>query len=275
MNAGCGSRELRRSVERPIVRVQRLAEAATSRMYFSLKPVIRPASSVTRMPSVVDSSVAPHHRQRVRQLARLALRSASLVADQLLLRRAGAPRGCSARSAARRSAAAVFLVVVVPSTPPPSTSRRERGAEHARADLRERRVAASSTCRRRTARTRSRRSCRVARAGCTRAASRTRSRTSSGVSMRGSIGAIDADEDALIRLQVLADDLQDARAVPLAGQRDVEIADLQLEQAGQQLGVVDVGAVRRVAVAAGAGVHADALRAPRRRSAPAPGCSGR
>ena len=36
------------------------------------------------------------------------------------------------------------------------------------------------------------------------AASSTRSRTSFGVSMRGSIGAIDADEDALVRLQVLA-----------------------------------------------------------------------
>ena len=51
-------------------------------------------------------------------------------------------------------------------------------------------------------------------------------------------------------------------AVPLAGQRDVEVAGLQLEQAGQQLRVVDVGAVRGIAVAARAGVHADPLRAP-------------
>ena len=69
----------------------------------------------------------------------------------------------------------------------------------------------------------------------------------------------DADEDPLIRLHVIADDLQDADAVRLARQRDVEIPDLQLEQAGQQLGVVDVPAVGRVAVAARAGVHADAL----------------
>ena len=43
----------------------------------------------------------------------------------------------------------------------------------------------------------------------------------------------------------------------------------KLEQAGQQLGVIDVGAVRRIAVAAGTRVHADALalgvREPRQR----------
>ena len=69
----------------------------------------------------------------------------------------------------------------------------------------------------------------------------------------------DADEDPLVGLHVLADDLQDARAIAFARQRDVEVPDLQLEQARQQLGVVDVGAVRRIAVAARAGVHADAL----------------
>ena len=69
----------------------------------------------------------------------------------------------------------------------------------------------------------------------------------------------DADEHHLVRLQVLADDLQDADAVLLARQGDVEIPDLQLEQAGQQLGIIHVGAVGRIAVAAGAGVHADAL----------------
>ena len=69
----------------------------------------------------------------------------------------------------------------------------------------------------------------------------------------------DADEDPLVRLHVVADDLQDADAVLLARQGDVEVPDLQLEQAGQQLGVIDVPAVGRVAVAAGAGVHADAL----------------
>ena len=34
----------------------------------------------------------------------------------------------------------------------------------------------------------------------------------------------DADEDALVRLHVLPDDLQHARAVGLAGERDVEVA---------------------------------------------------
>jgi len=37
------------------------------------------------------------------------------------------------------------------------------------------------------------------------------------------------------------------------------VSHLQLKQAGQQFGIVDVGAVRRVQIAAGAGVHADAL----------------
>ena len=60
-----------------------------------------------------------------------------------------------------------------------------------------------------------------------------------------------------------------------AGERDVEVARIQLEQARQQLGVVDIGAVGRIAIAAGAGVHADALRAPRRRTATARDCSGR
>ena len=58
-------------------------------------------------------------------------------------------------------------------------------------------------------------------------------------------------------------------AIALAGQRDVEVPDLQLEQARQQLGIVDVGAVGRIAIAAGTGVHADPLallgREPRQR----------
>ena len=75
----------------------------------------------------------------------------------------------------------------------------------------------------------------------------------------GSIGATTPTKTRWSGLQVLADDLQHARAVRLAGERDVEVADLELEQARQQLRVVDVGAVRRVAVAARAGVDADAL----------------
>ncbi|HLM68202.1 MAG TPA: hypothetical protein VK358_11775, partial [Longimicrobium sp.] len=59
----------------------------------------------------------------------------------------------------------------------------------------------------------------------------------------------DADEHALVRPELPAQDLQHADAVGLAGEGDVEIADVELEQRGQQLGVVDVGAVGRVAVA--------------------------
>ena len=54
--------------------------------------------------------------------------------------------------------------------------------------------------------------------------------------------------------------LQHADAIRLAGQRDVEAADHQLEQARKQRGIVDIGAVRGVAVAARARVHADARR---------------
>ena len=88
-------------------------------------------------------------------------------------------------------------------------------------------------------------------------------------------GGDDADEDPLVGLQVLADDLQDADAVLLARQGDVEVPGLQLEQAGQQLGVIDVAAVGRVAVAARAGVDADALALFGARTATARGCSGR
>ena len=95
--------------------------------------------------------------------------------------------------------------------------------------------------------------------GMYRAASRTRSRTSSGVSTRGSIGETTPTKTRWSGLHVPADDLQDAGAVPLAREGDVEIPDHQLEEAGQQLGVIDVPAVGRVAVAAGAGVHADPL----------------
>jgi len=58
---------------------------------------------------------------------------------------------------------------------------------------------------------------------------------------------------------VLGDGAQNPGTVRLAGQLDVERAGVQAEQAGQQRGVVDVGAVGGVLVAAGAGVHADPL----------------
>ena len=63
-------------------------------------------------------------------------------------------------------------------------------------------------------------------------------------------GIHDADEDLLIGSGVLADDAQDAPSVRLAGQLDEEAARVQREQVGQQLGVVDLGAVGRVRVAA-------------------------
>ena len=63
----------------------------------------------------------------------------------------------------------------------------------------------------------------------------------------------------LPRPGVLGDGAQDAGAVRLAGQLDVEGASIQAEQAGQQCGVVDVGAVGGVLVAARAGMHADPL----------------
>ena len=89
------------------------------------------------------------------------------------------------------------------------------------------------------------------------AASSTRSRTSSAVSTR-----VDrrhhADEEPLVRLQVAAEDLQHVDAIGLAGERDVEPPGAELQQAWEQVGVVDVGAVGRVAVAARARVHAHA-----------------
>src|SRR6202165_1594769 len=56
---------------------------------------------------------------------------------------------------------------------------------------------------------------------------------------------------------------------PLARNRDVEISRLQRKQAGQQLGIVDIGAVRRIEIISRAGVDTDApallRREPRQR----------
>jgi len=57
---------------------------------------------------------------------------------------------------------------------------------------------------------------------------------------------------------VVPDGFQDPHTIPFTRERDVEIGDVQLEEAGQQIEVVDVGAVGRIAVSAGARVHADA-----------------
>ena len=58
---------------------------------------------------------------------------------------------------------------------------------------------------------------------------------------------------------MLGDGGHDPGPVWLAGQLDVEGAGVQAEQGGQQPGVVGVGAVGGVLVAARAGVHADPL----------------
>ena len=97
-----------------------------------------------------------------------------------------------------------FLVVGVAIASTPPRALRPPGACPRRARGSSRRPCrGSSTCRRRTARSRSRRSCRAGRAECSSAASRTRSRTSSG----GLDARVDrrdhADEDPLVGLQVV------------------------------------------------------------------------
>ena len=162
----------------------------------------------------------------------------------------------------------LVLVVFCRHQPPPIAFRRECGAEDAGPDLLKRRVAARGRVvaeRREPAIVR--RAQLLDRNVCGRFQDSVPNlfrRLDARVDRRD-----DADEDPLVGLQVLADDLQDAVAVLFARQGDVEIPRLQLEQARQQLGVIDVPAVGRVAVAARAGVHADALailgREPRQR----------
>jgi hypothetical protein len=53
----------------------------------------------------------------------------------------------------------------------------------------------------------------------------------------------DTNEDALPLPAVFGDGTKDPGAVRLAGQLDIEAADVQAEQARQQRGVVDPGAV--------------------------------
>src|SRR5262249_44672322 len=72
-------------------------------------------------------------------------------------------------------------------------------------------------------------------------------------------GRGDADEDALMRFEMASNDGERAAPIAFAGQRHIEDAGVELEQAGQQLRVVDVRTVGRVAIAARAGVDADAL----------------
>src|SRR5207248_6089929 len=67
----------------------------------------------------------------------------------------------------------------------------------------------------------------------------------------------DADEDPLVGLDVLGDYRQRDARVTLAGELDVDVADLQVEQGRQQARVFDVQAVHGILVPARAGVYAD------------------
>ena len=60
-------------------------------------------------------------------------------------------------------------------------------------------------------------------------------------------------------LQNLAHSTQDSPPVGFACQLDVEAADVQARQSGEEVGVIHVGAVGGVAVATGAGVNSAAL----------------
>src|SRR5436305_1995332 len=64
----------------------------------------------------------------------------------------------------------------------------------------------------------------------------------------------DADEDARAAGRVFADEAEHAAGVGLTRELDVEAAGGQAQEAGEELRVVDVETVRRVLVAAGAGV---------------------
>ncbi len=79
----------------------------------------------------------------------------------------------------------------------------------------------------------------------------------------------DSHKNPLIRFPVFANNFQSVAAVPLTRQRDVEISRLQLKQAGQQLCVIDIRAMRRIEIIPRAGMDPDApalfWREPRQR----------
>src|ERR1700685_3165388 len=58
---------------------------------------------------------------------------------------------------------------------------------------------------------------------------------------------------------MVVDHPEHAVAVPLVREGDVKAPNGELKQARQELRIIDVPAVRRVAIAAGAGMNADAL----------------
>ena len=99
------------------------------------------------------------------------------------------------------------------------------------------------------------------------AASSTRSRTSSAVSIIGAIGEMTPTNARWSWLQILADELKSGDSVPLSRKSNVEARDVELKQAREELRIIDVRAMSRVAVASGASVHADAPAFGRRKSA--------
>src|SRR5437868_7117153 len=67
------------------------------------------------------------------------------------------------------------------------------------------------------------------------------------------------DEDPLARLEVGTERLEHRRPVVLARELEVEASCSETQEAGQESGVVDVCAVSRIVVSAGAAVHADPM----------------
>ena len=223
---------------------------------FSLKPVTLPASSVTRIPSVVDSSVA---RIIAREWASSSVlrSSASFGPDKFLLGTLAREENASWRSARQRSAAASLRSRLRPSSSS-DYFRRERSAEHPRPDLCKRRFAAGRSV---VAEWREAAVVRGTQLLDRNVFGRFEDpvanffrRLNARVDRRD-----DADENPLVGLHVIPDDLQHADTILFAREGNVKIARLQLEQAGQQLGVIDIRAVGRVAVAARTGMHPDAL----------------
>ena len=212
------------------------------------------------MPSVVDSSVALHPiDSRNAQLGRFSASDAAFACMQFLLRHAGAlaRMALAFRSATDCSRRLSSSGAVSPHHPPPRRFRCQRRAL-ARAPGSSRTPSRDwSTCRRRRAKSRSRRSCPAGRRECTR-----RLRAFGLESLRAFLCAgrwgRPRRRRPLVGLHVLSDDLEGAHAIALAGEGDIEVPRLELEQAGQQLGVIDLGAVGRVAITAGTRVDADA-----------------
>src|SRR5580704_11541320 len=72
-------------------------------------------------------------------------------------------------------------------------------------------------------------------------------------------GVRDPYEEHLTGFKQGSDGAEHAPAIGLAGHLNIEAADLQVEQWGQQIRVVHIGAMRGVMVSPGAGMHSDPL----------------